>query len=608
MTTLATGPETVAKRTRAPRPVESAADRTENLLYFGDNLDVLRQHVADESVDLVYLDPPFKSNADYNVLFAEQDGSRAAAQIRAFEDTWRWDQAASYSYFEVVERGGSVSKVMQAFRTFLGESDMLAYLAMMAPRLVELHRVLKATGSIYLHCDPTASHYLKLLMDSVFGPANFRSEIIWRRSSVHNKTTKQYGPIHDTILFYSKSNSYYFSPGLRPLMKGYIKQFFTGCDEKGPFRTNMLTGPGIRTGSSGKPWRHFDPTTVGRHWAIPASLRAELPEGSEVWDTQQTLEYLHEKGFILIPRGGAGQPKYVQRISPGFPYQDIWAYQPYTQGTQLGTDESIDEDVRWIDFDSEKIGFPTQKPVGLLERIIATSTREGEVVLDPFCGCGTTVAAAQRLGRRWVGIDITHLAISLIRSRLLDAYGPIVSKTYRVIGEPVMLPDAEALALHDRYQFQYWALGLVGAQPLPADQKKGADRGIDGRIYFHDEGGGGKTKQVIFSVKSGKPDVSHIRDLRGVLDRERAEIGVLITLQDPTSAMRKEAASADFYVPPFGVGVPEGTRYPRLQILTIEELLAGDQVQMPYSLRLKTYRKAPKAKGPGWKPQSFDFG
>ncbi len=556
-----------------------------NTLYYGDNLDILRRYLADESVDLVYLDPPFNSNRDYNVLFAEKDGSRAAAQVKAFADTWQWDHSAAVAFQEVVERGGAASLVLQAFRTFLGESNLMAYLAMMAPRLVELRRVLKSTGSLYLHCDPTASHYLKLLMDAVFGPASFRSEIIWRRSTGHNKLTKQYGPIHDTILFYSKGDTFYFQPGVRPVARGYIKDWFTGEDERGPYRTNMLTGPGRRTGSSGQPWRGFDPSSVGRHWAIPATLRAELPAEAADWDTQRSLDYVFERGHIYIPREGLGQPKYKQYVSAGVPYQDIWAYQPYTQGCLYGTDECIDEDVKWLQHEEERLPYPTQKPEGLLARIIGSSSRPGDIVLDPFCGCGTATVTAQRLERNWIGIDITHLAISLIKARLKDSFGMI---EYRVIGEPVSMEDASNLASTDPYQFQWWALGLVGARP--AEQKKGADKGIDGRLYFHDEATGGKTKQIIFSVKAGKTGAAHVRDLVGVLDREKAAIGALISMQEPTREMRKEAASAGFYSSPWG------TSHPRVQLITIAELLQGKRVDYPPTQANVTLKRAPKAK------------
>jgi DNA modification methylase len=545
----------------------------DNTLYYGDNLDILRRYIRDDSVDLVYLDPPFNSNASYNVLFSEQDGSRSAAQIRAFEDTWRWDQAAANNYQQIVEAGVEASQAMQAFRTLLGPSNMLAYLAMMAPRLMELRRVLRSSGSIYLHCDPTASHYLKILMDAIFGPICFRSEVIWRRSNAHNKVTTQYGPIHDTILFYSKSPSFYIEPGTRPTMRGYIKQWFTGHDERGPYRTNMLTGSGTRTGTSGLPWHGFDPTSVGRHWAIPRSIRSELPPEATSWTTQEMLDFLYERGLIYIPREGEGQPKYKQYIGSGVPYQDIWGYQPYTQGTLYGTEEAIDEDVRWLGHDGERLPYPTQKPVGLLERIIQSSCPPDGTVLDPFCGCGTTIAAAQRLGRPWVGIDITHLAVTLMKHRLRDAFGSEVQ--YSVVGEPTTIQDAEQLAGDDPYQFQWWALGLVDARPL--EGKKGADQGIDGRLYFHDEGPSGTTKQIVLSVKAGKNlSVSMVRDLGHVVQRERAQIGVLISMKEPTQPMRAEAASGGFYHSPW-----TGRDYPRLQLRTVAELLDGKGIDYP---------------------------
>jgi adenine specific DNA methylase Mod len=247
----------------------------DNLLYYGDNLDILRRHVKDETVDLVYLDPPFKSNQDYNVLFAEQDGSRSAAQIKAFEDTWQWDQAAAEAYHKIVEAGGRVSQAMQAFQVFLGENDVLAYLAMMAPRLVELRRVLKPSGSIYLHCDPTASHYLKMLLDAVFGPENFRNEVIWKRTNAHNDP-KRYGRIHDVLLFYQKQPGAYFRPHFTPLPKGHVEERFDKEDSRGAYKLENPTGPGPRYGDSGEPWQGFNPTERGRAWAPPRKLCEKL--------------------------------------------------------------------------------------------------------------------------------------------------------------------------------------------------------------------------------------------------------------------------------------------------------------------------------------------
>jgi len=532
-----------------------------NILYYGDNLDVLRRHVKDESVELVYLDPPFNSNQNYNVLFAEQNGSRAAAQIKAFEDSWRWDQESARAYEETVESGGRVSDVLRAFRVFLGESDMMAYLAMMAPRLSELRRILKSTGSIYLHCDPTASHYLKLLMDAIFGPQNFRNELIWVRTNARS-TAGQFPRLHDVILFYSKSDSYTYhsvrvsaEPGRMP------HTLITGPDGL-KYQTYELTAPGMtRDGDSGKPWRGHDPSAMGRHWANTSRVMDE-------WD---------DRGLIHWPKGG------------GFPRRR--AAEPFSHATR----QTVVGDV-WTDIDrlnqtaKERLGYPTQKPVSLLERILEASSAPNETVLDPFCGCGTTIAAAQALGRCWIGVDITHLAITLIRHRLRDSFGTDVEKTYRVVGEPVSVPDALVLAEQDPYQFQWWALGLVNARPV--EQKKGADKGVDGRLYFHDDPRDTRTKQIILSVKSGHVTAAHLRDLRGVVEREKAEIGVLISMREFTALMRKEAASAGFYH-----SETWNRDHPRLQLLTIADLLEGKGIDYPPSRQVdRTFKKAPKPK------------
>ncbi len=522
-----------------------------NLLYYGDNLDILRRYIKDESVDLVYLDPPFKSNQDYNVLFAEQNGSRSAAQIKAFEDTWQWDEAAARAYEEMVEAGGLVSQALQAFRKFLGESDMLAYLAMMAPRLVELRRVLKQTGSIYLHCDPTASHYLKMLMDAVFGPVNFGNEIVWKRTSGHSDAVR-YGAAHDTILFYTRSKDYVWNETYQAYDPDYVEQYYRYKDEDGRrWMSGDLGAAGLQGGGYDYEWKG-----VRRIWRVP----------------KETMAKLDKEGRVFYTRNGVPRIKRYLDESKGLPVQDIW--------TDLEALRS---------WHQERLGYPTQKPEALLERIILASSNEGEVVLDPFCGCGTTIAVAQRLNRKWIGIDITHLAITLIRHRLRDSYGSSIEETYKVIGEPVSLPDAETLAKTDPYQFQWWALGLVGARPV--EQKKGSDKGIDGRLYFHDEKKGGKTKQILFSVKSGTVAVKDVRDLRGVIEREKAEIGALIMMQPPTKQMRTEAASAGFYDSPFS-----HKKHPRLQLLTISELLEGKGVDYPPSAQVNvTFKKAPKA-------------
>lgn len=508
-----------------------------NRLFYGDNLDVLRTHIPDASVDLVYLDPPFNSDATYNVLFQERDGKQAASQIKAFEDTWRWDAAAARACEELIEEGGRVAEVMQAFRTFLGSSDMMAYLAMMAPRLVELRRVLKPSGSLYLHCDPTASHYLKILLDAVFEPSQFLSEVVWKRTSAHS-SAKRYGPIHDVLLFYARSDEFNWFPQFQPYEAEYLETFFDQEDEDGRrWKRSDLTGAGTRNGETGKPWRGIDVTGKGRHWGVPPA----------------ELDKMDAAGRIHWPAKAGGMPRLKQYPEdlPGVPLQDVWT------------------DLRPLhNLAAERLGYPTQKPEALLERIIRSSTKPGDVVLDPFCGCGTTIAAAQRLGRQWVGIDITHLAIGLIRHRLVTANGSGIAKSYQVVGEPASLPDARELAKADPFQFQAWALGLVGARTT-AQVKKGADRGIDGRLFFHDAHGE-KAKQIVFSVKSGHVSARDVRDLRAVVEREHAAIGALVSLEDPTRPMRTEAADAGSYR-----SVWQQAPYSRIQLLTVDQLLDG---------------------------------
>ncbi|MBI4721126.1 MAG: site-specific DNA-methyltransferase, partial [Chitinivibrionia bacterium] len=416
------------------------------------------------------------------------------------------------------------------------------------------------TGSLYLHCDPTASHYLKILLDAVFGLKNFRSEIIWRRSSAHNKLSRQYGPIHDTILFYSRCDNLVFHPGYTPYSKRYIATMFKKRDERGHYRMNELTGQGTRTGDSGKPWLGYDPTPRGRHWAIPASLREYLPDNGRGMSPQQMLDVLNENGWIA--RSDDGRPTYKQYPGAGVPYQDVWSYQSGTEGTLECTEDGIDADVKWLDSEDERLGYPTQKPVGLLERIVRTSSNEGDVVLDPFCGCGTTVHAAQKLNRRWIGIDITHLAIALIERRLKDAFPGIA---YQVNGVPKDAAGARDLADRDKHEFQKWIVATIGGQPYKGG-KKGMDRGIDGYLHFRDAEK--KPQFAIISVKGGATKSGDIRDLKGTMERESAAIGIFLTLNSPTREMEKEAASAGLYE-------TGGQKIPRIQIFTAEQVIAS---------------------------------
>lgn len=461
----------------------------DNTLYYGDNLDILRKYIPDNSLDLIYLDPPFKSDQSYNILFKEKNGTESAAQIKVFEDTWHWDKKAEETHIELTEKAPKkVADLIIALRGFLGSNDMMAYLVMMAIRLVELRRVLKNTGSIYLHCDPTASHYLKMLMDATFGPQNFRREIIWRSGWVSGfkSAAKNWIRNHDVLLYYLRD-------------KG----------QKSTFRIP------------------FKP---------------------------------HPSGYER--RGGKGaNPQ-------GVPLDDVWIdiYSPAI-----------------MSFSKEKLGYPTQKPEALLERIIKASSNEGDIVLDPFCGCGTTITVAEKLKRKWIGIDITHLAISLMKHRLFDTLGRSVD--FKVIGEPVDLKGAEELSRLDPYQFQWWALGLVGARPAQSEQKRGGDKGIDGYIYFHDEPQ--KVKKIIIQVKSGAVNPGYIRDLKGTVERDKADMGVFITLKEPSAGMKTEAISSGYYNSPGW-----NRNYPKIQVLTIRGLLEGKGIDYPP----KTSVTFPKAK------------
>ena len=528
-----------------------------NNLYFGDNLDILRQHIADESVDLIYLDPPFNSNATYNVLFRERSGEESAAQITAFDDTWRWNIESELAYQDVItQQAGKIGDLLAALRSFLGQNDMMAYLTMMAQRMVELHRVLKPTGSIYLHCDTTASHYLKLLLDAVFGAENFRSEIIWRRTNAKGLAFKGYPRNHDVLLYYSKDANFSWNRPFRPYDDEYVARFYRYEEE-----------------DTGRRYTLGDLTNPNRN---RPNLTYEWNGHLRVWRwTKERMQEAHDNGLIHYTSSGLGRQKRYLDEMQGNPVDTIW------------------EDIKPIQAHAqERLGYPTQKPEALLERIINASSNEGDVVLDPFCGCGTAVAAAERLNRRWIGIDITHLAITLIRHRLHDAFGEDL-RPYEVVGEPKDLLSAESLALHDRYQFEWWALGLVDARPA-RDRKKGADAGIDGFINFFDDNSG-KPRRIVVQVKSGGVQRSQIATLKSDMEREKADLALFVTLKPPTRPMQQEALEAGFYAPE---AFPDH-HFPRVQILTIEELLAGAQPQYPRYAPTATFQRAPRRRRQG---------
>jgi site-specific DNA-methyltransferase (adenine-specific) len=435
--------------------------------------------------------------------------------------------------------------MLRAMVDGLGHNQVTAYLAMMSIRLIELDRVLKGSGSIYLHCDPTSSHYLKIIMDAVFDPKNFINEVVWKRTSSHNDS-KRFGRIHDTLLVYGGSPSRTFNVLKRELDLSYIDKVYTRIDGEGRrYRLDNISAPGGR----GPVYEWHGVTQAWRY-------------------TRANMEALYNAGRIkTYPDGRAMINAYVRYLdeSEGQPIQDWW------------------DDIGVIAAPAkERLGYPTQKPLALLERIVRASSNPGDIVLDPFCGCGTAVHAAQKLGRQWIGIDITHLAIGLIRRRMRDAFPGV---EIEVIGEPVDLTGARELALQDKYQFQWWALDRIGAQPV-SGKKKGSDKGIDGVIPFF-AGPKEDYKRAIVSVKGGEHSgVSALRDLNGVLKREGEPIGILLTLALPTRDMLTEAAAAGFYENDFWKN-----KYPRIQIITVLDLLNGKRPDLPWGA-------APFAKAP----------
>lgn len=539
---------------------------TNNKLYYGDNLHVLREFVATDSVDLIYLDPPFNSKQDYNILFKTPVGAPASAQIEAFGDTWHWGEEAERAYEEVLRCGNTkLADMISAFRSFLRENDMMAYLAMMAIRLVELRRVLKSTGSIYLHCDPTASHYIKILMDGVFGQSSFRNEIIWKRTSAHS-SARRFGPVHDVILFYTASDNYIWNKIVQSYDQKYLETKYRQEDKRGKYRLSDLTAAGVRSGDSGKPWRGFDPTPLGRHWGVPSALVESVDPTASGLSTQRKLDCLDEAGFIYWTPGRGQKPGFPQlkrHLTGGQPAQDV-----------------IDDIAPINSMAKERLGYPTQKPVPLLERLISASSNPGDLVLDPFCGCGTAVDAAQGLGRLWTGIDITYLAIGLIERRLMARHRGIKPI---VLGAPRDIESAAHLAATNPYQFQWWAVSLVDAQPF-GGRRKGADGGIDGVIYFRSAAN--RTERAIVSVKGGEhAGLGAVKELRATIEGERAPIGVLITLREPNQNMEKEAARAGFTDREHGA-------VPRLQLLSVRDLLHGKRPRIPLIDVGAAYRQA----------------
>jgi DNA modification methylase len=511
-----------------------------NTLYFGDNLDWLPK-IDPASVDLIYLDPPFNSKANYNLLYKSPEGSAADAQYHAFQDSWRWGSAANRCYHTVLSSGSPAAEILVALRNFMHESDMMAYLAMMTARLIEMHRLLKPTGCLYLHCDPTASHYLKILLDGIFGGRNFRTEIIWKRSSAHSDTKqgrRQHGRIHDTILFYSKSDTWSWNPIYTEYDQNYIDSFYKSVEPGTGRRYQLgdLTGPGGE--AKGNP--RYEVMGVTRYWRY----------------SEEKMAQLIAEGRVVQTKPGA-TPRYKRYLDemPGVPLQDIW-----TDLSPIGSHAK------------EWLPYPTQKPLSLLERITKSSSSRGDVILDPFCGCGSAIEAAARLGRHWIGIDVTVLALDVVERRLGRWCGLRRGIDYEVMGIPRDTTSAKSLCESDAHDFQLWALTLVDAQPRDGG-KKGADAGVDGIIYFQDSAD--STGRAVVSVKGGENiNPSMIRDLIGTVGNQRAKVGIFVTLTPPTRKMQEAADAA-------GLVEAGGRLISRIQIRTIGELLAKHKPDLP---------------------------
>ena len=527
---------------------ESKPFQPTGILWFGDNLEILRV-MKGEKVDLIYLDPPFNSKANYNVLYRTPKDKEPESQILAFEDTWHWGQQSEVYYSELLAAETEVASVVRGLVEALHKNDITAYLVMMAIRLVELHRVLKPTGSIYLHCDPTASHYLKVVMDAIFGAENFRNEIVWDRVRGLSSISKNFRKAHDVILRYAKTRDYTFVNQYMEIDEEYIKQF-DKKDNLGRYTSAKLLVSGTRGGDTGKPWKGIDPNVRGKN-------------GSHWICKREKLEELDRQGRVLWPKkkGGIPRVRYYLHESQGVKVSDVWT------------------DISAIEANSkESLGYQTQKPLKLLERIIEASSKEGDVVLDPFCGCGTAVHAAQKLNRRWIGIDMTHLAIGLIEKRMQDAF----SIKSEVNGVPHDMEGARDLARRDKLLFQHWAVMRI--PNMRPNKKQASDKGIDGTGYIQLDK---RTIKALVSVKGGdNVNPGMVRDLGGTMDAEGADMGILVLLAEPSRNMKEAAAK-------YGLFSTTVNDYPKLQIWTICEYFNGIMPTLP---SLADFAKAPKSK------------
>ena len=537
-----------------------------NKVYYGDNLEVLRKYIKDETIDLCYIDPPFNSKRNYNQIYNNL-GKEDKAQAQAFVDTWTWDTMAEEGFAEITSNYNGVFtkqsiELIIGLSKVLGKGSLLAYLISMTLRIAEIYRVLKDTGSFYFHCDPTASHYLKIIIDAIFCAkgGDFRNEIIWERTNAHNIKSNYFGRTHDIIFFYSKSNNYTWNQLYSDYSEAQLSRYKK--DENGRlYKAENLT---------------MTSNTRNFNW------RGTLPPANRGWGASiDKLEQWYKEGKILLKKDGS----------------------PRMDGLKIYLDELKGKllNDNWYDIDrvgntsNERLGYPTQKPEALLERIIKASTNEGDLILDAYCGCGTTIAVAERLKRNWIGIDITYQSVSVMLKRLEDHYGKSCIDNISLHGVPKDFESAEMLANKKddrvRKEFEKWAVLTYSNNRAMINEKKGGDKGIDGIAYMVDsnEQGENEIKPIIFSVKSNQTlSPSVIRDLNGTIERENAAMGYLITLY-PMNNLVKESKDYGVYKNKL-----TGMDYKRIEVININEILEGKRLNVPTSLEVlkKAERKA----------------
>ena len=527
-----------------------------NRLYYGDCLAVMEEMPPD-SVDLIYLDPPFNSSRDYNAIYTDETGRPLPSQIEAFCDTWILDEDRERAIRQMpilMREAGIADEVAEFWRLWVKalrktNPRMLAYLSYMVQRLLPMRGLLNSTGSIYLHCDPTASHYIKIMMDAIFGHENFRNEITWQRTESHN-TADRYGNIADILLYYTKSSQATWNPQHQEYGEAQLSRFRHMDGDGRRYKLENLTAPRPNSTSGKFNWRGTMPGPT-RGWGY----------------NLEQLESWWREGRIRTKSDGT----------------------PRTDGLKVYLDETLGKPLQniWTDISripntsSERMGYATQKPLALLERVITASSNPGDLVFDPFCGCATTIEAAHRLGRRWIGIDIAIHAIKRVaKVRLQERLRLVEGADFEIKGMPRDMEGARDLWERDKYHFQKWAVEQVDGF---VTARKSGDGGIDGRLYFampqEDAWERDPLRSMVIEVKGGaNVGIGVVRDLRGVLEREDADMAGLIVLQEPgekkrASFGRELATAGDLQV--------HGTTYPRMQLLTVSEILEGKRFRTP---------------------------